>query len=120
MVADRAQGAGQEFHDGTLHRRQDDEIQAAGFRQQRMQSIHGRQTRARQGIKRSAANGKGYALIEAENLTLTPSHIGKGKGLFEKPVLLRKGGQSRELEGAEDFVGDSVPCAAFFVARRIL
>jgi transcription initiation factor TFIID subunit TAF12 len=65
MVADRAQGADQEFHDGRVHRRQNDKIQVAGFRQQRMQSIHGRQARALERIERPAADGKANAVIEA-------------------------------------------------------
>jgi hypothetical protein len=69
VVADRAEGVGKEFHDGPLHRRQNDKVQAAGFRQQRMQSMDGRQAGACEGIERSAANCKADAVIEAENLT---------------------------------------------------
>jgi hypothetical protein len=65
VVADRAQGAGEKFHDGALHRRQTAKIQAAGFREQRMQSIHGRQARARKGIERRATDSKANAVIEA-------------------------------------------------------
>jgi hypothetical protein len=44
-----------------------------------MQSIHGRQTRAREGIERPAANGEADAVIEAGNLTLNP-FFPRGKG----------------------------------------
>ena len=71
MVANRAQGAGQEFHDGTLHRRQNDKIQAACFRQQRMQSIHGRQTRARKRLERPATHGEGDKVIEGDSNAFT-------------------------------------------------
>jgi hypothetical protein len=32
MVADRAEGTGEKFHDGILHRREDAAIQIASFR----------------------------------------------------------------------------------------
>jgi hypothetical protein len=63
MVADRAQGAGENVHHGTLHRRRIAKIQAAGFRQQRMQPIHGRQARARKGIEQRATDGETDAVI---------------------------------------------------------
>jgi hypothetical protein len=78
VVADRAEGADQEFHDGRVHRRQIAKIQAARFRQQRMQSIYGGQARARERIERPAPDRKANAVIEAGNLTPNPFPRGKG------------------------------------------
>jgi hypothetical protein len=87
VVADRAEGADQEFHDGRVHRRQIAKIQAARFRQQRMQSIHRRKARARKRIERPAPDGKANAVIEAGNLDVTESRRKTRVDLsFESPV----------------------------------
>ena len=51
-------------------------IQAAGFRQQRMQSLHGGQARAREGIERPAADGEADAVIDAAE----PHPFPRGRG----------------------------------------
>jgi hypothetical protein len=63
VVADRAEGAGKEFHDGTLHRRQNAEVQSASFWQQRLQQVHGRQARARERIERPTTYGEADKVI---------------------------------------------------------